>query len=263
MLLTIDNAGRVLDLFTTDVHERGVTEVALELGVSKSKAHALLSSLARVGLLRRTPTSRYRLGWRVLRMNRALDESTDFRDAARPVMRVVHERFGETVHLGTLDDGRVIYVDRRIGRAGSSHPSAVGMLVPAHATALGKVLLASLRPAALSDVLERRGLAACTPNTITDATRLVEELESVRLRGFATEREESVPGLACVAAPIVATGPHIVAAVSMTVPTERFDAHALTFQRAVVLAAHHISRALREPGRSSAPAGRVLDLAAA
>src|ERR1700735_3115428 len=112
MLLTIDCAGQVLPQFTKDCPERGVSEIALAMGISKSKAHALLSSLSHVGLLRRTQHGRYRVGWRVLSLNRVLAETTDFHRYARPVMERLGDRCGEIVHLGVIDDGQVMYGDR-------------------------------------------------------------------------------------------------------------------------------------------------------
>src|ERR1700751_4845932 len=127
MLGTVLNAGRVLDLFTSETPERGVTEVAEALGIPKSRAHALMSSLAHVGLLRRTAEGRYRLGWRVLALGRILTETTEFRAEARRAMEELSGRFGETVHLATLDDGVVVYVDKIEGtRAVRIAVSAVG-----------------------------------------------------------------------------------------------------------------------------------------
>jgi DNA-binding IclR family transcriptional regulator len=265
MLLTIDSAGRVLDLFTPSVHERGVTEVALELGVSKSKAHALLASLAHVGLLRRTPTGRYRLGWRVLKLNRILDESTDFRAAARPILRVLRDRFGETIHVGTLDHGRVVVVDRVVGpNTSANDDSAVGAALPAHCTALGKVLLASLEKSELFDIVVSERLALRTPHTTTDPGALLDQLEQVHLHRMAIDREENTLGVCSVAAPIVAPGPHTVAAISLSAPTQRFAENESIYRRAVGLAAQHVSRSLREGGmhRAISPA-RIPDTAAA
>ena len=135
MLLTIDSAGQVLSMFTSEDPERGVTEVAVAIGVSKSKAHALLASLTTVGLLRRTERGRYRVGWRVLSLNRVLAETTDFHRHARPVLLTLGHKFGEVVHLGTLDDGKIVYVDRVKGTSAVQiDASALGSRLNAHCT---------------------------------------------------------------------------------------------------------------------------------
>lgn len=262
MLLTIDSAGRLLDLFTTEVPERGVTEVAYELDVSKSKAHALLASLAHVGLLRRTDGGRYRLGWRCLAMSRVLDATTDFHQHARPIMRILSDRYRETVHLATLNDGQVVYVDRLEGAERVAPAiSDVGSILPANCSAVGKVLLSALSGPQLSDLVDRHGLPALTSDSITDPLELAEQLDDVRACGYAVEHGEASRGFSCVAAPIVAPGPRTVAAISVSVATPRFVRNEATFRQAVVLAAHHISRALRED--DAAPAARAVPSLAA
>jgi DNA-binding IclR family transcriptional regulator len=247
MLLTIDSAGQVLSLFTNERPERGVTEVALAIGVSKSKAHALLSSLTSVGLLRRTDGGRYRVGWRVLSLNRVLAETTDFRRHARPVMETLGRRFGEMVHLCALDDGKVVYVDRVTGtQAIQINASALGSRLNAHCSAVGKVLLAHLPEATLDVIIARHGLPSFTPRTITDRAALDEELELIRRRGYAIERGEAVPDISCVGAPIVAPGPMVVAAISIAAPSYRFQERKDLYCHAVVRAGHYVSQRLTE-----------------
>jgi IclR family transcriptional regulator, KDG regulon repressor len=252
MLLTIDSAGQVLALFTSEEPEHGVTEVAVAIGVSKSKAHALLASLSSVGLLRRTDRSRYRIGWRVLSLNRVLAETTDFYRQARPVMQTLERKFGEMIQLSVLDDEKVVCIHRLNGTSPVQvDASAIQPRLSPHASAAGKVMLASL-PAALRDVaIGRQDLARLTPRTITDPITLDAELDRVRRRGFAIERGETIAEISGVAAPIRTPGPVVLAAISITAPSYRFRAREEIYCRAVVRAAHHISRRLVQPGQSS------------
>jgi DNA-binding IclR family transcriptional regulator len=215
------------------------------LGVSKSKAHALLASLATVGLLRRTQHGRYRLGWRVLSLNQVLSDTTDFRRYAHPVLHQLGERCGEVVHLGVLDDGQVMYVDRIKGhQAVTIDVSSLGNRLWAHCSAIGKVLLAHLTPDALDAVLDRHGLPVMTPRTITDRSALEAELADIRRRGFASEIGEAVPDVSCVAAPIVSPGPSVVAAVSLAAPSYRLEARRDVYLQAIVRAGAYVSRRL-------------------
>jgi IclR family KDG regulon transcriptional repressor len=97
----------------------------------------------------------------------------------------------------------------------------VGGRHPAYASAMGKVLLASLPPERIEATLQGRELAALTPRTITDKTALQRELEQIRVRGFALDDEEAFPGIRCVAAPIRDQSGRVVAAVSATIPVQR------------------------------------------
>jgi DNA-binding IclR family transcriptional regulator len=252
MLNTVTNAGTVLDLFTTEHPEHGVTEVARALGMSKSRAHALLTTLASSGLLRRTADRRYRLGWRILEMNRVLTETTEFKSEAYDAMARLAACSAETVHLATLDEGHVMYVDKLEGpRAVSIPPSTVGAQLPAHCSALGKVLLADRSPEEVEAIICRHGLTRFTSQTITTPEGLAIELAEVRRLGYARDRGEAVEGLECVAAPIFDATGVAVAALSISGPAARLVPQLDVFRRLVTYAGRGVSARLR---RGAAPA---------
>ena len=251
MLLTVNSTGRVLGLFSVDAAEWGPTEMAGALGMSKSKAHSLLASMADVGLLRRTPRGRYRLGWRLLGLHRVLADSTDFQRFARPVMGVLCAHLGETVHLGVMDAGQVMYVDRSQATGGVRIAvSAVGMQMPMHCTGIGKMLLAGLAEDELESVVREHPLTARTRKTITDVDTLMVELDRIRERGIAFDREECLAEISCVAAPIRGPGSATIAAISIMAPTFRFVPQERRLEAAVRKAADHVSRRVRESSRA-------------
>jgi DNA-binding IclR family transcriptional regulator len=246
MLLTVKKIGPVLDLFSVERPEWGVTEVAARLGVAKSSAHALLVSLAEVGLLSSTSQSRYRLGWRFLDLGETLKASLDLRTSALPLMRALVTQHRETVQLAVLDRGRVLFVERVEG----THPvrfagAPVGARWPAHASATGKVLLAVRPRGEVARITGIEGLRAMTPRTITDLDRLHDELETVRRTGVGTDVEESVPGVSQIAAPVCLERSMTVAALSIAVPTSRFAVNEKALRQALVEAADTISREMR------------------
>ncbi|MEV4421502.1 IclR family transcriptional regulator [Patulibacter sp. NPDC049589] len=248
MLLTVINVGRVLDAYDEDHPERGVAEMAEALGVGTSKAHALMTSMAEIGLLRRVAGGRYRIGWRSLELVRLITESTPFRPVAQRVAATIARRSGEVVHVGTLDGGRVVYVDRFVGARGADIPvSSVGSSLPAHCTGVGKVLLAHQEAGIVDVVLDEHGLERRTKNTIVVREQLYAELHRVRADGVAYDREEVQLGLSCVAAPIVDDDRRVVAALSISVPTERFvraeTALTSTVRRAARTISDHLATA--------------------
>ncbi len=225
VLLTVQSVGRVLDAYSAEHPERGVTEIAGLLGVSKSKAHALLASMVEIGLLRRVDGGRYRLGWRALELVRLITETTPFRPPAHAAATALARRYGEIVHVATLDGGRVVYVDRIVGADGVDLPvSAIGSSLPAHCSGVGKALLAHLPAAEIDRVLDDHGLPRLTPGTITDRDALAAELHRIRRDGLSYDREEVVAGLSCVAAPIFDPVGRAVAAISVSAPTARLAA---------------------------------------
>jgi DNA-binding IclR family transcriptional regulator len=105
MLGTLKRAGAVLDLFTPEEPEWGVTAMALRLGIGKSLAHDVLASLTAIGLLQRVGHGRYRLGWRTVALASVLLRTSELKAQARPVVRDLAERQRATVSLVAWDRG--------------------------------------------------------------------------------------------------------------------------------------------------------------
>src|SRR5262245_16495761 len=110
MPASVHKAALVLDLFSVDHPHWGPSEVAGELGIAKSTAHALLAELTSVGLTERMPCGRYRLGWRTLGLARTMLATSRYLDVVMPTVRRVAGHFGETVHVTAWERGRVLYV---------------------------------------------------------------------------------------------------------------------------------------------------------
>lgn len=247
---TVYKAGQVLNLFSVERPEWGVSEAAQELGFPKSSTSGLMSALAEQGLLQRTGERRYKLGWQIMAMSRVLLETTEFRSEARRAMERLVSLFGETVHLAALERGQVIYVDKLQGtRAVLVAVTVVGGKFPAHATGVGKAILAHRPWAEVVEVLEREGMPALTTNTITTLEGFREEMERVRRRGYAYDIEEAVPELCCVAAPIRTYTGEVVASMSLSVPAYRFSASEEKYRTVLCEKAREVSRNLGYAGK--------------
>lgn len=255
-LQTVQKAGQALGLFSSARPEWGVSEMARVLELPKSSVSELLTSLADTGLLRRTDSGRYRIGWRLFELSQGMLESTDFRTEANPVMTALVERFGATSHLAIIEEGSVVYVEKqRSGRALPIGVSRVGSRLPAHATAVGKVLLAFLSWSRVAAILASQGMPALTSRTITCPERLAAELREVRAQGYALDLEEAMGGLSCIAAPIRNIDGEVAAAVSISVETAAFTPQRTALIAGVTGAATTISARLgyRPPHPSAQP----------
>ncbi|MCL4394766.1 MAG: IclR family transcriptional regulator [Chloroflexi bacterium] len=242
MLQTIEKTGQVLALFDRDHTEWGVREVGQKLGLAKSSAHDLLTSLAQIGLLGRTEEGRYRLGWRLVSMSETLLATTELRRLARPAMEELASQYQETIHLAILDDTKVVYVDKLEGRqAVRVELTGLGSRLFAHCSALGKVLLAYASPAEVQRVIKVEGLPRFTANTITDPAELMQALTKVRKQGYAFDLGEILPELTCVGAPIHNHTSQVIAAISLSVPAYRFQRSQTELRKAVVRTANMIS----------------------
>jgi len=182
-------------------------------GWSKSTVHRLASVLVEQGLLRNMD-HRYLLGYRLLELSESARSQLSYLQVARPHLESVCRRTHETVHLGELTDGHIIYLEKIEGERGLQMKSHIGLRTPAQVTALGKVLIAH-RPRAEWDshLLE---LPARTERTITERGELLLELEAVCRQGYALDREENERGTRCVAAPISDSTGRVIAAVSLS-----------------------------------------------
>lgn len=244
-LQTVQKLGPILDLFTVRKPEWGVSEVAAQVGVPRSSAHALLSSLVDIGLLQCKSRGRYRIGWRVVELNETLKDTVDVKSCAAPVLQALSERYGETTHLAVLERYRVMYVDKVIGNHVVNVTGArVGSQLDAHASAVGKVLLAHCTQRELERNITSRPLRRMTPATITDPEALRRELRAALRNGCAFDAGETVADVQCVAAPIRDEMGVVVAAVSITAPVNRFTAAQHEFRRAVIEAAAAVTRAI-------------------
>ncbi|GAA4664878.1 MULTISPECIES: IclR family transcriptional regulator [Amycolatopsis] len=216
----VSRAADVLELFLGPRAELTAGEIGERLGLPRSTTHELLTTLVSRRYLDRRGNT-YRLGPILLELGSRYRQRLEFSTEADAVARRVAAQCGETVHVGILDGLDVVYVSK----IDSTHPvrliSAVGRRLPAHCTAVGKVLLAGLPAEELSTRLKGRKLAALTEASITSRQALLAQLDEVRAKGVAHERSESNPDAGCVAAPIVDADGEWVAAMSISIPTSR------------------------------------------
>jgi len=129
----------------------------------------------------------------------------------------------ETVHLGVLEEGDVLYLAKEESSQTIRMCSYVGKRAPLHCTALGKVLLAFLPEEERKKILEQKELPRLTDNTITDRNKLEKELSKIQKQGFALDQEENEKDVRCIAAPIRNYQGRVIAAVSISGPAFRID----------------------------------------
>jgi len=223
----LDRGLRLLQLFLYEKRELTLSEIASALGEYKSTALRTLSTLEARGFVEKNPESeRYWLGPKTFALGMLYSSGMRIRKLARPFCESLANEFGETVHLAVLnraklDEGKVLVIDKIETSQVLRLSPDMGSDADAHASAVGKVLLASLTDEEVTRILGRSELRRYTANTICTVKDLLRELETVRRQGFAVDNEELEVGLTCVAAPIVDPTGHTVAAVSLSGPSPR------------------------------------------
>ncbi len=232
----LDRTCDILECIAANGPELGVSEITVDLGLSKSTVHRLLSALEHREYVRRVPvTGRYRLGVKLLELGqKARDADGLVANAGAYLTRLVAET-GETAHLGVLRDGEVVSLCAVESPKTLRTPATVGRRTPAHSSSLGKCMLADLNLSELSAMLGPLKLKRFTPRTIVTQQALVKELEKVRQQGYAVDDEEFELGLKCVGAPVRDRSGRVRAALSIAGPANRLGLDAMSSRAATVV----------------------------
>jgi IclR family transcriptional regulator, KDG regulon repressor len=245
----------LLKLFTPQRNVWTAEDMIAALGYHKSSVQRILATLETEGFLSKVAPRRseYRLGPDILFLGNVAEMSLDLRSVARPIMADLVHRARETCYLCVADQGQCLYVDKVECTQPIRIINQVGQRNPLHCTGVGKALMSGMADDAIDRLIESCGLKAHTRNTITDRRRLKQEIEEVRRNGIALDDEELNVGVKCVAAPIRDSSGKVVAAISLSGPTQRFTPAAVgRFEKEVKEASLTISRAL---GFNPAPEG--------
>ncbi|SEW31185.1 IclR family transcriptional regulator [Natrinema salifodinae] len=215
---SVEIAFTVLDAVRKN-EQSSVTELAEELGHSKSTIHSHLQTLESQGVIVRHGDG-YRLSLQVLDMaNDVRDQVGNYEVIVDEVDKLAAET-GEIAQFGLEERGHVAYLYKAMGNQAVETVSRPGGSQPMYSTSLGKAILAFLSPDRREAIIGDMSFTPKTPTTITDAEALSEELAAIADRGYAIDDEENIEGLRCVAAPVKSANT-VLGAVSVTGPVSR------------------------------------------
>ncbi|MGX1667977.1 IclR family transcriptional regulator [Streptomyces sp. NPDC055400] len=230
----------VLDCFGGRTDHLSVSELSRRSGLPKSTTSRLVADMVGHGLLDRDGPA-LRLGCRIFELGQRVPPRRALRDVALPLMSDLRAATRLSVHLAVLDGSDVVYVEILRGDRVPHMPSRTGGRMPAHVTAVGKAMLA-FAPRRAFDEVVASGLRRVGTRTLTSPRSLARELERIRRDGIAFEQEESGPGIACVAGPVLDEDHRPVAALSVSGWSGRLHPHRMA--SAVRTAALTASRTL-------------------
>ena len=201
----------------------GVTEVSRELDIHKSTAYRLLTTLRDRGLVEQDAgTEKYRLGFGMVLLARAVSADLDILRCARPVCELLSERTRETVTIAVLEGDDAVIIHQSLSRASALNVDWTGRHTPLHATAAGKIFLVYMPEDQLLRILEGP-LQRFTGHTIVDPASLRDHIKEIRDAGYAYTVEELETGLNAVGAPIRSSDGAVVGAVSVSGPAFRLS----------------------------------------
>ena len=213
----------VLELLVSSETPLTFGEIGARLDYPRSSLFGLLNTLLdRHWIELDEQTRKYRLGVRTFEAGNAYLRSIDLVEIARPRMERIRDELDEIVQFSVLDGRHNVYLCKVEGGQNLRLASEVGRRLQAHATALGKMLLAGLTEEQFDALDWPETLQQFTPNTITSLTMLKAELEEARGRGYTVDAEEHTIGVRCFAMPILNHSGQTIAALSVSFPTVRF-----------------------------------------
>jgi IclR family transcriptional regulator, KDG regulon repressor len=233
----------VLEAFSQHPHSAiSLEEVTQAARLAKTTVHRLLYSMQKIGYVdQHQENSNYMLSQKFFELGRDALPYQRLTSLAKPFMNALMLRFGESLHLGVLENGLVT----NIAVCESQHPYRIAGVVGdsnyAHSTAMGKCLLAFLSDPELDSIIRIHGLPKRAPATITNRAQLMEELERVRRDQVATNVGENMEGVICVGAPVLNHEGKAVAALSISGPAVRMDQGMETIKKEIKRVALRLS----------------------
>lgn len=236
----------VLRCFDREHPTLSLGDVARRLGWRRTEPFRFLHTLESLGYLRRDPlTKRYELAAKVLEIGFAALANLQLPELAQPFLERLRDRTSASAHVGILDGKDVVYLGRAASRSILRSTIHVGSRLPAHATAIGKMLLADLPAADLDAWLAEHDLARFTVHTLADTRAFRDDLAGIRERGYALSNQEFEFGIRSVAAPVRNGRGETIAAVNVSAPADALDATggAESIVPAVLEAAAELSQA--------------------
>ncbi|MBR8743008.1 IclR family transcriptional regulator [Nocardiopsis sp. MG754419] len=200
-----------------------ISELGRRLDVHRTTSLRLLRTLEEERFVRRADDGSYRLGPRMAALAAAALDGLDIRASAARHLAALGRTCGQTIHLGVLEDGQVMYLDKVESRQAVRMYSHIGALAPLHATGIGKALLAYMSAGERDALLGEAPYPRCTPHTLTDRAALDTVLDRITRQGWSLDDFEHEEYIHCVAAPVFDAAGRVAAAISISAPSMILD----------------------------------------
>ena len=221
---TVGKALALLDKVAAVGRPVRFSELLVESEHPKATLYRLLQTLTNQGMLGYdSERQMYSLGVRLVKLAHAAWQQSSLAPIARPLLDKLSLKAGETVHLGQLDHGQVLYVDKRNPASPLTMFSDAGKIGPGYCTGIGKAMLAFLDPEQRQRLVQQQSYHRYTASTLVSAEALCTELEEIRQQGVAFDREEHEANIICIAAPILSGSNKVLGGLSITTSTTRYS----------------------------------------
>jgi IclR family transcriptional regulator, acetate operon repressor len=230
-----------------------LSELSVDTDQAPATTYRILVTLEARGLVEFDPGPQlWHIGPRAFLIGARYLRRTSLVERARPVLRRLMERTGETANLGIAREADVLFVSQVEAHASIRAFFPPGTLSPMHASGIGKAILAQMPADRRAQLLRGATLERFTAHTLTDRAALEQDLAEARARGYAIDDEEKTEGMRCIAAPVFDVHGEVVAGISVSGPASRVSREGIAgFAAAVTSAARDLSEALGAPGEAA------------
>jgi IclR family KDG regulon transcriptional repressor len=226
---SLSKALNVLECFSVDKPELGITELCSMLGLFKSNVHNIVTTFEQHGFLTKNPlTSKYKLGLNILKLSNIISSNLHERDFILPHIKKIANETDEMVYYGILHKRLLLYLDFACTSGTIIEKSKMGVTAPLYCTATGKAIMAYLPEIELDEIF-RDGFHKFTERTITDKDSMIVELDNIRNRGYSIDNMEHEYGIKGIGIPILNSKGYPIAAISISGPSLRFDDNRIKF----------------------------------
>lgn len=220
---SLARALKVLECFSIQQPELGVTEIAKKLGMQKSTICNILSTFQQCGyVVQNAQTNKYHLGTKILHLSYIVNHHLGLRDIFLPYLHQIAAETHEVCYFAILNNSEALYIEAAYPSSTQQTRNILGERAPLYCTGLGKAMLAFMPPEEAEQVICGE-LKSYTNFTLCDPQLLRNELEEIRQMGYAVDNMEHEFGVRCVAVPVFGASGDVTAAVSVSGPSPRFD----------------------------------------
>lgn len=213
----------ILECFSHEQPELGITQISQMLQLGKSNVHNIVSTFEACGyLMQDEQTGKYRLGLKIMQLSHLISTSMSFQSLIHQCILDLVKEIDEIIYFGVIDGNNIMYMDAGFPDKAFQVRWVQGMTAPLVCTSIGKAILAYQKESFIDEVLSEP-LVKYTEHTITDKERLKEQLKLIRERGYSLDAMEHEYGVMCVGVPIFDHRQNLIGAVSATGPSLRFS----------------------------------------
>ena len=240
---TVGKALEVLDQVAACERPVRFSELLADSPHAKATLYRFLQTLTRQGMLNYdSETQTYSLGLRLVRLAHSAWEHSSLAPVARPYVDQLVAEVGEAIHLAQMDNGQVLFINKRKSTDMFETLARTGRVAPAYCTGVGKAILAFSEPQIRDRALRQQAFVPYTPSTHQSVESLLPELDDIRVNGIAFDREEHERGIISIAAPIMSRRGRLLGAISIATAVSRHSLEGLEqFRQSLLQTAENIA----------------------